>query len=175
MENSNSSRGYGQWGFERKLDTSPFLCGLIMEKLVYDIIPRNQRSNPKGFRLLVKLKLLQATTTTLQLYKPSHLPHIDTCKHPRFALDSPSKRAICLLFLFLVSSPHGSLNPRWVSTMLWISRVSNSPCIAIWLHPITSTCSSSSASSANSIVIGEGTEHLAGKHSPCIVISTYDG
>jgi Actin interacting protein 3 len=31
---------------------------LIMEKLVYDIIPRNQRSNPKGFRLLVKLKLL---------------------------------------------------------------------------------------------------------------------
>jgi hypothetical protein len=34
-----------------------------MEKLVYDIIPRNQRSNPKGFRLLVKLKLLQATTT----------------------------------------------------------------------------------------------------------------
>jgi hypothetical protein len=27
MEDSNSSRG-----FERKLDTSPFLCGLIMEK-----------------------------------------------------------------------------------------------------------------------------------------------
>ena len=39
----------------------------------------------------------------------------------------------------------------------------------------SSTCSSSSVSSANSILIGEGTEHLAGKHSPCIVISTYDG
>jgi hypothetical protein len=26
-----------------------------MEKLIYDIIPRNQHSNPKGFRLLVKL------------------------------------------------------------------------------------------------------------------------
>jgi hypothetical protein len=38
-----------------------------MEKLVYDIIPRNQRSNPKGFRLLVKLKLLQATTTTIMV------------------------------------------------------------------------------------------------------------
>jgi hypothetical protein len=45
--------------------------------------------------------------------------------------------------------------------------ISTSPCIA-------STCSSSSVSSANSIVIGEGTEHLAGK-SPCNVISTYDG
>ena len=29
-------------------------------KLVYDIIPRDQRSNPKGFRLLVKLKFNKA-------------------------------------------------------------------------------------------------------------------
>ena len=65
-----------------------------MEKLVYDIIPRNQRSNPKGFRLLVKLKFNKATRhlTTLILTQQAiaSLPHIDTCKHPRFALDSPS-------------------------------------------------------------------------------------
>jgi hypothetical protein len=39
-----------------------------MEKLVYDIIPRNQHSNPKGFRLLVKLKLLQATNVSSRLF-----------------------------------------------------------------------------------------------------------
>jgi hypothetical protein len=109
MENSNSSRGYGQWGFERKLDTSPFLCGLIMEKLVYDIIPRNQRSNPKGFRLPVKLKFNKATTTN-NLLSPDLVLTI--------ALASCRASTICFPFLLLVSSRRGSPNPP-TPTTLW--------------------------------------------------------
>jgi hypothetical protein len=44
-------------GNEALKENSIFLCGLIMEKLVYDIIPRNKCSNPKGFRLVLLVKL----------------------------------------------------------------------------------------------------------------------
>jgi hypothetical protein len=52
MENSNSIIVEGM-GNEALKENS------IGKKSVYDIIPRNQRSNPNGFRLLGKLKLLQ--------------------------------------------------------------------------------------------------------------------
>ena len=75
-----------------------------MEKLVYDIIPRNQRSNPKGFRLLVKLKFNNAPSYLHSDHRTC-LPHIDTCKHPRFALDNMFSFSSFRLFPSWVFSP----------------------------------------------------------------------
>jgi hypothetical protein len=66
-----------------------------MEKLVYDIIPRNQRSNPKGFRLLVKLQQQPS-------YAFEALIALASYRYLQTSTVRPSTRAI---FLLLVSCP----------------------------------------------------------------------
>jgi hypothetical protein len=102
------------------------------------------------------------------------LLHIDTCKHPRFAPDSPSKNmssfSFSRLFPSWFSPPSKPPNPDNVMATKRTTRAKRQKVSE--MKDAMDIRSSSSVSSANSIVIGEGTEHLTGKHSPCIVIST---